>query len=86
MVGDLPFEKVMPLIERYVGSLSKRPRKAEHLKALRQSPRPAGPLSRRVEVATVTPQAVALTGFGGEKRPLSVSASTEVCRDRGRGS
>ena len=91
MVGDLPFEKAMPLIERYVGSLSKRPRKAEHLKVLRQSPRPAGPLSRRVEVATVTPQAVALTGFGGaegrntkDARAMGIAANVLTSRLRQR--
>ncbi len=91
VVGDMALEKVIPLIERYVGSLSKRPRTANHIKALRKSPRPAGPLSRKVEVATVTPQAVALTGFGGaegrntkDARAMGIAANVLTSRLRQR--
>ena len=65
VVGDMPLAKAMPLIEKYVGSLSKRPRSAEHLNKLRRLARPTGPLSRHVEVETITPQAMAIAGFVG---------------------
>ncbi|MBI2927638.1 MAG: insulinase family protein [Verrucomicrobia bacterium] len=63
VVGDLKLETATPLIERYLGSLAKRPRSAEHLKPLRRSPRPPGPLAKHVKVDTVSPQAVVVTGF-----------------------
>ena len=63
VVGDLKLETATPLIERYLGSLPKRPRSAEHLKPLRRSPRPPGPLAKLVKVDTVSPQAVVVTGF-----------------------
>lgn len=63
VVGDIQLETVMPLIEKYVGSLSKRPRNADHLNKLRRLNRSTGPLVREVKVPTVTPQAMAMAGF-----------------------
>lgn len=67
VVGDIKLETAMPLIEMYVGSLASRPRTATHLDALRKLARPTGPLARRVDVETMTPQAMALTGFVGAR-------------------
>lgn len=63
VVGDIQLEQALPLMARYVGSLPKRPRTAAHLRPLRRSPRPSGPLERLVKVDTVSPQAVVVTGF-----------------------
>jgi zinc protease len=65
VVGDMKLEDVMPLIQRYIGSLPKRERSTARIDALRKSPRPPGPLERRLNVETVTPQAVAYAGFAG---------------------
>jgi len=87
VVGDIRWDEARPLIERYVGSLPKRSRSAEHLDRLRILHRPAGPLSRRVEVGTVTPAAVAYTGFAGcegrcteDRRALSMAATILTSR------
>jgi len=64
-VGDIGAEQVLPLIERYVGSLPPRPRAAPVLDALRLVKRGRGPFERHVSVETVTPQAVVLCGFVG---------------------
>ncbi|MCI0534273.1 MAG: insulinase family protein [Verrucomicrobiales bacterium] len=91
IVGDIQLTNVIPLMERYVGSLSKRPRTADHLKALRRSPRPPGPLAREVEVQTVTPQAMAIAGFAGadgrntfEARGLGLAQTIATTRLRQR--
>lgn len=65
VVGELPLEKAMPLIERYVGSLPPRPRSAARLDALRTLPRQAGPYARALTVDSITPQAMAIAGFLG---------------------
>jgi zinc protease len=67
VVGDISWEQAKPLIERYIGSLSKRPRSADYLNALRKSPRPPGPLERLVKVETVTPQGVVYAGFAASE-------------------
>ena len=67
VVGEVKWTEVRPLIERYLGSLPKRERSAPHLQKLRRLPRPTGPLSRRVDVETMTPQAMAMTGFVGSE-------------------
>jgi len=65
VVGDIQLESLMPLVERYLGSLPKRNHSAEHLDKLRRLGRPPGPLERAVKVETVTPQAMTLAGFIG---------------------
>jgi zinc protease len=63
VVGDMRIEAVRPLIEKYLGSLPARARSADYLGKLRFLHRLPGPLSRQVEVGTVTPQAIAIAGF-----------------------
>lgn len=65
IVGEIPLETAMPLIERYIGSLPKRSRTAGHLDKLRQLARSTGPLTRHVDVETMTPQGAAMAGFAG---------------------
>ena len=74
VVGDIQLTNVLPLIERYIGSLSKRPRSADSLKPLRGSPRPPGPLERHVDVQTVTPQGMVITGFAGAEGKNTIDA------------
>jgi zinc protease len=63
VVGDISLDKVMPLIERYIGSLPARDRSASRLDPLRRLARPTGPLVRHIEVETITPQGMAMAGF-----------------------
>ncbi len=63
IVGDIKLDQAMPLIERYLGSLPARDRSAKHLDKLRKLARPTGPLTRHVEVDTMTPQGMAMAGF-----------------------
>ncbi|MBN2445518.1 MAG: insulinase family protein [Phycisphaerae bacterium] len=62
IVGDITLEDAMPLIERYLGSLPKRDR-SPSFDGLRKTIRAEGPLSRHVEVETITPQSIAMAGF-----------------------
>ena len=82
VVGDMKLEAVKPLIEKYLGSLPTRSRSADDLLKLRHLHRLPGPLSRRVEVATVTPQAIAIAGFAStdgrnadDSRALALAAN-----------
>src|SRR5262245_805844 len=82
VVGDIPLEDALLIVERYVGSLAKRAHSAKYLDKLRRLPRPPGPLERNVQVETVTPKAMALAGFVGphgsktsDARALSVAAN-----------
>jgi zinc protease len=97
VVGDIRLDEVMPLIERYVGSLPARNRSARHLDELRRLARPSGPLVRHVEVETITPQGMAMAGFVAadghdtyDRRALTLAAQTlstrlvkEIREDRG---
>jgi len=74
VVGDIKLDQAMPLLGRYIGSLPKRSRSAGHLDELRQLPRPTGPLTRHVDVDTVTPQGMAMGGF--------IAAEGRNARDR----
>jgi zinc protease len=65
VVGDLPLEQAMPLIERYIGSLPKRSRTAEKLDPLRKTNRAPGPLEKSLAIVTMTPQGMVLNGFIG---------------------
>ncbi|HYE32665.1 MAG TPA: pitrilysin family protein [Methylomirabilota bacterium] len=67
VVGDIPFEKVMPLIEQYIGSLPERPRKSDSLNSLRRLKPAQGELAKKVTVETMTPQAMVLAGFKGSE-------------------
>lgn len=82
VVGDLPLEKAMPLVELYIGSLPARPRTPDNLMKLRKLARTTGPLSKRVEVDTVTPQAMAIAGFiGTEGRNVQDSRAIELASE-----
>lgn len=63
VVGEITFEDALPLVEKYIGSLSERPRHADHLDPLRKLDRQPGPYKRHEEIETITPQALALVGF-----------------------
>ena len=63
MVGEIELENAMPLIRKYLGSLPQRKRSAGHLDGLRRLGRSTGPLVRKVEVETISPQAMAVAGF-----------------------
>ena len=63
VVGDMPLDAVQPLIEKYIGSLSKRARSASYLDALRKTSRSTGPWQRHVNIETITPQGMAVAGF-----------------------
>lgn len=63
VVGDVKLEEVMPLIEKYIGSLPERGRSAKHLDKLRRLARTTGPWVRHIDVQTVTPQGMATAGF-----------------------
>lgn len=63
VVGQISRGDAMTLIAKYVGSLPKRSRSADSLKQLRSVARPTGPLSRHVDVKTVTPQGMSMAGF-----------------------
>ena len=65
VVGEIKLDQAMPLIEKYIGSLPRRDRGAEHLNKLRRLARPTGPLSRHVDVETMTPQGMTIAGFIG---------------------
>jgi zinc protease len=63
VVGEIRFDDVRPLLEQYLGSLPRRTRGAAHLDKLRKLDRAAGPHERRLEIETITPQAMTITGF-----------------------
>ncbi|MGB0716557.1 MAG: M16 family metallopeptidase, partial [Phycisphaerae bacterium] len=80
IVGDMKLDDVMPLIEKYIGSLPQRTRSAGHLDGLRKLARPTGPLAKHIEVETMTPQAMGIAGFSGcqgqntdDRRALSLA-------------
>jgi len=82
IVGDLSWEKARPLVEMYLGSLPNRPRTAENLNKLRKLARTTGPLVKRVEVDTVTPQAMAIAGFvGTEGRNIQDTRAMELASE-----
>jgi zinc protease len=87
VVGDMQWNDVRPLIERYIGSLPKRSRSAAHLDPLRRLSRKTGPLSRRVKVETITPAAMVYAGFVGcegrnadDRRALHLAANVLTSR------
>ena len=90
VVGDVKLEEVMPLIEKYIGSLPERGRSAKHLDKLRLLARTTGPWVRHIDVQTVTPQGMATAGFlaaegrnAKDRRALALAAqimSTRVVK------
>ncbi|HOA74043.1 MAG TPA: insulinase family protein [Phycisphaerae bacterium] len=82
IVGDISWEQVRPLVERYLGTLPTRPRSAGHLDELRTLRRKSGPLVANLTVNTLTPAAVAYAGFIGcegrhvdDRRALQIAES-----------
>jgi len=83
IVGDLPRERALELVARYLGSLPARPRVSpETYAALRALKRPAGPRVFAKEIDTPTAQAFVYSGFYGadesnvaDARALSMAAS-----------
>ncbi|HEX8876283.1 MAG TPA: insulinase family protein [Phycisphaerales bacterium] len=66
IVGDLPRERAVELVEKYFGSLATRERVTPELFATqRRVPRPAGPRVIEKKIETPTPQAFVLSGFYG---------------------
>lgn len=66
IVGDLPRERAMELVTRYLGSLPQRPRiSGQTLDELRKLERPEGPLRAQKAFATQTDKAMVLSGFFG---------------------
>ena len=66
VVGDIPRERAMELVARYVGSLPSRDRVAPTLfKDLRAIKRPAGERRAARSIATATPMAIVVGGFYG---------------------
>jgi zinc protease len=87
VVGDIQWDQVRPLLERYLGTLPTRPRSAAHLDKLRSLARGDGPFTRTVEVETQTPVGVAYAGFVGcegsninDRRALQVAESILTTR------
>jgi zinc protease len=66
IVGDMPREAVMPMVERYLGSLASRERVSPATNAgLRALKRPAGPRVVTETIKTPTAQAFVSSGFYG---------------------
>jgi zinc protease len=88
VVGDIDQEKAMSLVQRYVGSLPKRPRiSSSTLADLRQVPVPAGPQNVGRTLKTKTDKATVLSGFFGtdftklrEVRLLNMAAKVLTTR------
>lgn len=57
IVGDIPEQRALQLAATYLGSLPKRPRQDHRLPALRQLEAVTGPLTKTVDVETITPRA-----------------------------
>ncbi|HEX8322956.1 MAG TPA: insulinase family protein [Tepidisphaeraceae bacterium] len=86
VVGDIPLEQATTLVAQYVGSLPKRERGFDALNPLRKLDRGNGPFEASVTFDSVTPQALAVSGFIGsdennlDRRPLTLAA--EVLTNR----
>ena len=63
IVGEISLDDAMALITKYIGSLPERTRSADYLNKLRRVARPTGPLTRHVDVETMTPQGMSMAGF-----------------------
>ncbi len=66
VAGEIDIPETIRLVEKYFGSLPKRPRSAgEKLNSLRKLKLSPGPWNKHVVVETVTPKAMAIAGFIG---------------------
>lgn len=80
VVGDLPLDKTVELVGKYLGALPKRTNSFESLDSLRTLRRDAGPFTKTVKFTSVTPKASVLAGFiscnqlDPQRRPLSLAS------------
>jgi zinc protease len=80
VVGDLPLDKAVDMVGKYVGSLPDRKGTFSDLDSLRKLDRPGGPYIKTVEFTSITPTAMVLAGYLGcedtdaDRRPLSVAS------------
>jgi zinc protease len=80
VVGDLPLDKAVELVGKYLGSLPQRKGTFNDLDALRKLDRPSGPYVKTIEFPSVTPTAMVLAGYLGcedtddDRRPLTVAS------------
>ena len=65
VVGDINKDRIMPMIEKYIGSLPKRPRSVERFDRLRTLNRKAERIELAIEVDTITQQAMVLYSLIG---------------------
>jgi zinc protease len=65
IVGDIDREKALALAQKYFGSLPKRELMDSELVRLRKINTKNGPMEQIVQVETITPRAVVLTGWRG---------------------
>jgi zinc protease len=81
MVGDMDRSEMLRLAQKYFGSLPKRPRTDPDLIKLRNVKISNGPFEARIEVPTITPRALVITGWRGtnlsevkDRRTLDLAA------------
>ncbi|HYG78695.1 MAG TPA: insulinase family protein [Planctomycetota bacterium] len=65
IVGDIEADKALALAQKYLGSLSSRDKKDSELVKLRKMKNAKGPFEETVQVETITPRAVVLSGWRG---------------------
>ncbi len=80
VVGDIPLNKAVEMVGKYVGSLPDRKGTFNDLNALRKLDRTQGPYIKTIEFPSVTPTAMVLAGYLGcedtdaDRRPLTVAS------------
>lgn len=89
VVGDIEHDRALELTRKYLGSVASRSFEAPELEPLRQLDYREGPLTRTVEVPTVTPRSVVITGWRGadwtevkDRRILQIAAQILTSRLR----
>jgi len=89
IVGDIDRDKALALAQKYFGSLSKREVIDGELVKLRKINTKNGPMETTVQVETITPRAVVLTGWRGadwqdvkERRVLQIASMILTSRLR----
>ncbi|TWT45553.1 Peptidase M16 inactive domain protein [Phycisphaerae bacterium RAS1] len=65
VVGELAMEHALPLVQKYLGSLPRRPKFAETLDPLRVVKRRPGPIDVKASVETKSDKAMVISGFIG---------------------
>jgi len=89
IVGDIDRDKALALAQKYLGSLPPREQKDSDLLNLRKMKIGKGPFESTVEVETITPRAVVLSGWRGadwkdtkDRRVLQIAAQILTARLR----